>query len=46
MMVSPNPLQNSVQWLVHHPLATAAVSYMTGIISVLVYSYFVTRHLF
>lgn len=35
--------QNFIQWLIHHPLATASVLYITGIISVLVYTYFETR---
>ena len=45
MAVSTNALHHSVQWFVHSPLARAAVLYITGIISVLVYSYVVTRHL-
>ena len=36
-------LQNFVQWLLHNPLATATVLYITGIMSVLVYTYFETR---
>ncbi|MDI3463607.1 MAG: hypothetical protein OJF50_002428 [Nitrospira sp.] len=36
-------LQNFVQWLLYNPLATATVLYITGIMSVLVYTYFETR---
>ncbi|MDI3463911.1 MAG: hypothetical protein OJF50_002732 [Nitrospira sp.] len=35
--------QNSVQWLVHHPLATATFLYMTAVVSALVYTYFESR---
>jgi hypothetical protein len=35
--------KNSVQWLVHNPLAAATVLYVTAVISVLVYSYFEPR---
>ncbi|WHZ25341.1 MAG: hypothetical protein OJF51_000136 [Nitrospira sp.] len=42
MTVSPNHLQNFLQWR-HNPLARAAVLYVTGVIGVLVFSYFVTR---
>jgi len=46
MAVSYHLFQTSVQWLVHNSLATRAVLYITGIIGVLIYSYFVTREWF
>jgi hypothetical protein len=36
-------LQDIMQWFMHNPLGTATVLYITGVISVLVYSYFEPR---
>jgi len=35
--------QNSIQWIVHHPLAAATLLYVTAVISVLLYTYFELR---
>ncbi len=35
--------QNFVQWFAHSPLAAATLLYITGVISVLVYTYFEPR---
>ena len=35
--------QNFVLWFVHNPVAAAALLYITGVISVLVYTYFEPR---
>lgn len=43
MAVSASLLQNTAQRLLQNPLAVAAVLYITGIIGILVFSYFVTR---
>ncbi len=32
--------QNFAQWLIYNPLGAAALLYITGVIGVLVYSYF------
>ncbi|WHZ27065.1 MAG: hypothetical protein OJF51_001861 [Nitrospira sp.] len=44
MGVFPFSFQNSVQWFVQNPLATATLLYMTAVISILVYTYFELRH--
>jgi hypothetical protein len=33
-------VQNFIQWLIHNPLGAAALPYITGVIGVLLYSYF------
>ena len=38
-----SPFQNFVQWFVHNPLAAGILQYITGVMSVLIYTYFELR---